>query len=234
MAQVVDAARHAGAEPLWLGVWERNPRAIAFYRKFGYADVGAHVFVVGTDPQTDRIMTRPLAGMGVGRKPAGPWRIRMRSTLQGTTILLVLLLLAAPAAAQAAKPDEATLLAADAEQKRIIVEQDLDAQRRFMHENYIINPPANRVLRKTDALAIMARGGNAAERFDRVIEGYQITGNIGIVMGREVEQPTPDSQLGGQFGARVLSRPFTNVLLFENGRWVFLARHATVLPDSLR
>ena len=64
MAQVVDAAQHAGAATLWLGVWERNPRAIAFYRKVGYADVGAHVFVVGTDPQTDRIMTRPLASMG--------------------------------------------------------------------------------------------------------------------------------------------------------------------------
>ena len=125
----------------------------------------------------------------------------MPRTLQGSTILLALLLLAAPAAAQAAKPDEATLLAADAEQKGIIVEQDLDAQRRFMHENYIINAPANRVLRKADALAIMA---------------------------------TPDSQLGGQFGARALSRRFTNVFLFENGRWVFLARHATVLPDSLR
>ena len=33
MAQVVDAAKHAGAATLWLGVWERNPRAIAFYRK---------------------------------------------------------------------------------------------------------------------------------------------------------------------------------------------------------
>jgi GNAT superfamily N-acetyltransferase len=63
MSRVVEAARHAGAATLWLGVWERNPRAIAFYRKEGYAEVGTHVFVVGTDPQTDWIMMRPLAGM---------------------------------------------------------------------------------------------------------------------------------------------------------------------------
>lgn len=62
MAHVIDAAQRAGAATLWLGVWERNPRAIAFYRKAGYVDVGAHVFVVGTDPQTDRLMVRPLAG----------------------------------------------------------------------------------------------------------------------------------------------------------------------------
>ncbi len=62
MAEVLDAARRDGAATLWLGVWERNPRAIAFYRKAGYLDVGAHIFVVGTDPQTDRIMTRPISG----------------------------------------------------------------------------------------------------------------------------------------------------------------------------
>lgn len=64
MSRAVDVAKEAGAETLWLGVWERNPRAIAFYRKMGFVDVGSHVFVVGTDPQTDRIMVRPLAGMG--------------------------------------------------------------------------------------------------------------------------------------------------------------------------
>ena len=155
----------------------------------------------------------------------------MRCTPNGAISYLALLMLATPAIAQVAKPDEASLLAADAEQKRIIVEQDLATQRRFMHDNYIINAPANRVLRKADALAIMIRGGNAAERFDRVIEGHQITGSIGIVMGREVVQPTAESQLGQQFGARPLMRRFTNVFMFEDGRWVFLARHATVISE---
>jgi hypothetical protein len=156
----------------------------------------------------------------------------MRCTPYGTIVLPAILLICTPATAQVARPDDASLLAADAEQKRIIVEQDLDAQRRFMHDRYIVNAPANRVLRKADALELMARGGNAAERFDRVIEGHQITGSIGIVMGREVVQPTADSQLGQQFGARPLLRRFTNVFVFEDGRWVFLARHATVISDS--
>jgi hypothetical protein len=98
----------------------------------------------------------------------------MRCTPHGTIVLLALLLLATPATAQVGRPNEASLLAADAEQKRIIVEQDLDAQRRFMHDDYIINAPANRVLRKADALAIMARGGNAAERFDRIMRGIRL------------------------------------------------------------
>jgi GNAT superfamily N-acetyltransferase len=60
MERVVTEARQAGAETLWLGVWERNPRALAFYGKCGFVDVGEHVFLFGTDPQTDRVMARTL------------------------------------------------------------------------------------------------------------------------------------------------------------------------------
>jgi len=54
-------AAEAGADHIWLGVWEHNPRAIAFYRKFGFEEVGAHVFPLGTDPQRDIIMVRPAS-----------------------------------------------------------------------------------------------------------------------------------------------------------------------------
>ena len=56
MAAVWDAARTAGADHVWLGVWEHNVRAIRFYTKAGFADVGSHDFVLGTDRQTDRVM----------------------------------------------------------------------------------------------------------------------------------------------------------------------------------
>jgi ribosomal protein S18 acetylase RimI-like enzyme len=45
---------------LWLGVWERNERAKAFYHKHGLRDAGAHVFMLGTDAQTDRIFVRSI------------------------------------------------------------------------------------------------------------------------------------------------------------------------------
>lgn len=61
MRRAVDDARQMGAKTLWLGVWERNERAKAFYRKCGFIDVGAHVYMVGADAQTDRIMVREIA-----------------------------------------------------------------------------------------------------------------------------------------------------------------------------
>ncbi len=59
-AAVATAAAH-GARTLWLGVWERNARAIAFYAKRGFADVGAQRFVLGADVQTDRVLARAIA-----------------------------------------------------------------------------------------------------------------------------------------------------------------------------
>ena len=56
MRRTAEEARAWGARTIWLGVWERNPRARAFYAKCGYEDVGSHTFMLGTDAQTDRVM----------------------------------------------------------------------------------------------------------------------------------------------------------------------------------
>jgi ribosomal protein S18 acetylase RimI-like enzyme len=60
MNAVLARARDAGARTLWLGVWERNPRAIAFYERFGFSAVGEQVFTLGSDPQRDLVMVRSL------------------------------------------------------------------------------------------------------------------------------------------------------------------------------
>lgn len=49
-----------GCDVIWLGVWERNRRAIAFYERWGFAVVGSQTFVLGKDRQTDRILVRQL------------------------------------------------------------------------------------------------------------------------------------------------------------------------------
>ncbi len=58
IAGAIGLATASGADQVWLGVWERNPRAIAFYTKCGFAEVGEHTFLLGTDPQRDIIMNR--------------------------------------------------------------------------------------------------------------------------------------------------------------------------------
>ncbi|HPH45530.1 MAG TPA: GNAT family N-acetyltransferase [Chryseolinea sp.] len=54
----LDYAKEHGYEIIWLGVWEHNPRAYAFYQKWGFEKFGSHVFMLGTDAQTDWMMKR--------------------------------------------------------------------------------------------------------------------------------------------------------------------------------
>ena len=60
MTSAEQAAKARGGREFWLGVWERNERAQAFYRKCGFRKVGTQIFMVGTDPQTDNVMLRDL------------------------------------------------------------------------------------------------------------------------------------------------------------------------------
>src|SRR5699024_8180702 len=49
----LDLAAAHRCEWIWLGVWERNARAIAFYSRWGFTDVGSQFFQLGADRQTD-------------------------------------------------------------------------------------------------------------------------------------------------------------------------------------
>jgi GNAT superfamily N-acetyltransferase len=60
MQACVDLAREQGYEWVWLGVWEHNHRARAFYTKWGFERFGEHVFIVGLDAQTDWWMRKKL------------------------------------------------------------------------------------------------------------------------------------------------------------------------------
>jgi len=45
---------------VWLGVWEKNENAIAFYKKMGFVRTGSHSFYMGDEEQMDFIMTKTL------------------------------------------------------------------------------------------------------------------------------------------------------------------------------
>jgi GNAT superfamily N-acetyltransferase len=60
MGAALDEARARRCDAVWLGVWERNLRAIAFYRKWGFASIGSQTFVLGNDRQTDLLMAKWL------------------------------------------------------------------------------------------------------------------------------------------------------------------------------
>jgi ribosomal protein S18 acetylase RimI-like enzyme len=55
-----ETARMNGVHVVWLGVWEHNPKALAFYKKWGFEKFGEHVFMLGNDAQTDWLMKKSV------------------------------------------------------------------------------------------------------------------------------------------------------------------------------
>ncbi|PQA93195.1 GNAT family N-acetyltransferase [Chryseobacterium shigense] len=58
--KALEIAAESNSDYVWLGVWEKNPRAISFYKKNGFAEFDRHVFVLGDDAQTDIMMKKLL------------------------------------------------------------------------------------------------------------------------------------------------------------------------------
>lgn len=58
--KALEMAKELNKKKIWLGVWEKNENAIAFYKKMGFVQTGAHSFYMGDEEQTDFIMTKTL------------------------------------------------------------------------------------------------------------------------------------------------------------------------------
>lgn len=53
---VIEIAVQRKMRYLWLGVWEKNERAMKFYLRNNFELSGTHPYMVGNDQQTDNIM----------------------------------------------------------------------------------------------------------------------------------------------------------------------------------
>ncbi len=60
MQACLEEAATSGYDSIWLGVWEKNPRAIRFYEKWGFKAAGTQTFKLGEDIQTDIVMYRGI------------------------------------------------------------------------------------------------------------------------------------------------------------------------------
>ncbi|MGO4791793.1 GNAT family N-acetyltransferase [Paenibacillus sp. 2KB_20] len=56
--KAMEIAMERNKKSIWLGVWERNENAIAFYKNMGFVQTGSHSFYMGNEEQKDFIMTK--------------------------------------------------------------------------------------------------------------------------------------------------------------------------------
>lgn len=128
--------------------------------------------------------------------------------------------------------DEATLRAADQEQRRLVFEGDPAALDKILHPNMVINGPNGRIVTREMFLESVRTGAIAKERFERNPEAVKITGSVGVLAGHEIVVAAPGSRDFAIHGKTPFQRRYTNIFLFDGGRWLFLARQASVVPGA--
>ncbi|QIL76002.1 GNAT family N-acetyltransferase [Hymenobacter sp. HDW8] len=60
MRRAIEEARTHSCRTIVLGVWEHNRRAVEFYKRFGFKEIGRHAFQLGDDVQNDLILRKGL------------------------------------------------------------------------------------------------------------------------------------------------------------------------------
>jgi ribosomal protein S18 acetylase RimI-like enzyme len=58
MNKAINIANMRKKSYVWLGVWEKNDKAILFYKKNGFYEFGTHSFFMGEEEQTDFLMRK--------------------------------------------------------------------------------------------------------------------------------------------------------------------------------
>ena len=127
-------------------------------------------------------------------------------------------------------PDEVAVLAVDARQREAVATVDLDAIAQVAHPSLRVNAPSNHILTREDLIRMVGSGEIRNERFERTPEVVVVTGDVGVVMGRETVFPGAASEQARMYGERTLQRRYTNIYLREAGEWRHLARHANIVP----
>lgn len=58
--RAIEIAREKGKQYVWLGVWEKNLKAIRFYERNGFYRFSSHSFFMGEEEQHDYILRKDL------------------------------------------------------------------------------------------------------------------------------------------------------------------------------
>ncbi|MBM7097581.1 GNAT family N-acetyltransferase [Bacillus sp. H-16] len=58
--KAIEIALEQNKHKIWLGVWEQNESAIAFYKRMGFVQTATHSFYMGDERQIDLIMIKTL------------------------------------------------------------------------------------------------------------------------------------------------------------------------------
>jgi len=148
--------------------------------------------------------------------------------LRAASLFLVTSIVAfTPGALSAQGPDQSPLeqqiRALEQTQVDLLLRNDVAGMQRNWSKDYVVNNPFNQVV---DASAGPIRRGQLTySSFVRDIERVLVHDHTVVVMGSETVVPSGQSADAG----KTIHRRFTDVWMNEDGHWLLIARHASVI-----
>ena len=111
----------------------------------------------------------------------------------------------------------------EAQEKEAVLKGDTTTLYKLWSPNYVVNAPMNAVATIKNIKSFLREGQIDYTSFDRVIEKITFTGDIAIVMGKEITTPEKNTENAG----KTVTRRYTNIWMKMKGVWLLTARQAT-------
>lgn len=109
------------------------------------------------------------------------------------------------------------------QEREAVLKGDTTTLYKLWSPNYVVNAPMNVVATIEKIKGFLREGQIDYTSFDRVIEKITFTGDIAIVMGKEITKPEKNTENAG----KTVTRRYTNIWMKTKGVWLLTARQAT-------
>ena len=126
----------------------------------------------------------------------------------------------------AQNPREEEVRKIDNEEREAVLKMDTVALfTRYWAPTMVVNTPVNRTGDVQGTKAHVRAGELNYSVFDRMIEKITVDGDVAMVMGAEIVKPQGNAKNSG----KTVSRRFTNIWKFSDGKWMLIGRQATII-----
>lgn len=118
--------------------------------------------------------------------------------------------------------DELEIRALEKHWTELLDKGDTTSLLEIWSENYVVNNPNGKIVTPKDIVALM-KGGHVFPAVERIIEKITFNGDMAIVMGKELQQPSNMTTNQEKW----IPRRFTNVWVKTENRWQLASRQSS-------
>lgn len=137
--------------------------------------------------------------------------------------LIFPLLLGLTGTAQAQQTTAATISQLEQQERQAVLRGDTTLLKQLWAPEFVVNNPDGQIVTRPQIMGLIRGGKIDYNSFERIIEKVTVTGDVGVVMGREIVTPKQQTSNAG----KTVTRRYTDMWVRQGTTWRIVARQAT-------